>query len=86
MSTAEGWGMLDDDDLRNVDRRILDYLSEGRVTPVYCQRRLEDEGLRYSRAYAQQRLARLAEHDHVEKLMDTSLYELRHDPREEADE
>lgn len=81
MATVEPQGMLSDDDLRAVDRRILEYLDEGRLTPVYCQRRLEQDGMEYSRGYVQERLARLVEHDHVENLLKTGLYELTHDPR-----
>lgn len=74
--------MLDDDDLRPIDRRILSYLDEGRVTPVYCQRRLEEEDMDYSRGYIQERIKRLVEHAHVTNLMDVGLYELVDDPWE----
>jgi hypothetical protein len=75
--------MLDDDDLRDVDRTLLIYLAEGRVTPVYCQRRLEQEGHEYSRGYIQERLARFVEHDHAENLLGLGLYQLTDDPRSE---
>jgi len=75
--------MLEDDDLREVDRRILAYLSERALTPAYARKRLTDAGEEYSRGYVQQRLARLEEHDHVENLLDSGLYELVDDPREE---
>lgn len=73
--------MLDDDDLRAIDEAILDYLEEGRVTPVYCRQRLIDENLTFSRGYVHERLARLEEHDHVRNLYETGLYELVDDPR-----
>lgn len=74
--------MLDDDDLRRIDELILDYLEEGRVTPIYCQTRMETEGMKYTRGYVHERLTRLGEHDHVRNLYDTGLYELVDDPRE----
>lgn len=78
--------MLSSDDLRSVDRILLDYLKEGRVTPIYCKKRLEEDGQEYSRGYVRDRLARFVEHDHVQKLMDTGLYELIEDPREDNNE
>lgn len=74
--------MLDADQLRDVDRRILDFLAEGRVTPVYCRTRLlEEDDQEYSRGYVQQRLTRLVEHEHARNLYETGLYELVDDPR-----
>ncbi len=78
--------MLNDDDLRSVDRKLLEYLENGRVTPAYARNRLEEDVKEYSRGYVQQRLARLEEHDHVDNLDGTGLYELVLDPREEAGE
>ncbi len=78
--------MLDADDLRSIDETILDYLADGRVTPVYCQKRLEDENLKFTRGYVHERLARLSEHDHVRNLYETGLYELVDDPRESEGE
>ncbi|WP_330633652.1 hypothetical protein [Halocatena halophila] len=75
--------MLNSDDLRDVDRTLLDYLNEGRVTPVYCTNRLVEEGQEYSRGYVRDRLARFVDHDHAQNLMDTGLYELVEDPRDE---
>lgn len=75
--------MLDPDDLRSVDRALLRYLDEGRVTPAYARKRLDAEDVGdYSGGYVQQRLARLAEHAHAENLLATGLYELVDDPRE----
>lgn len=85
MATAELRGMLDDDDLREVDRELLTFLTEGRATPVACQRWLESRGKEYSRAYLQQRLVRLVEHDHVKNVFDSGLYQLVSDPRETTD-
>ena len=78
--------MLDADDLREVDEILLDYLQEGRVTPVYAQRRILKEGHRdsISRGYIQQQLARLVEHGHVRNLFDVGLYELVDDPRNDG--
>lgn len=73
--------MLDADQLREIDRQILEYLAGGRVTPQYCRLRLDDDLKEYSRGYVQERLARLAEHGHVRNLRDCALYELVDDPR-----
>lgn len=78
--------MLTADDLRDVDEQILEYLEEGRVTPRYVRARLDRDVGEYSRGYVQQRLARLEEHQHLENLFDTGLYELVDDPREEGAE
>lgn len=75
--------MLDDEDLRKVDRYLLSYLTEGRVTPAYARKRLVADVEEYSRGYVQQRLGRLEEHSHVTNLLDTGLYELKDDPRDE---
>jgi len=75
--------MLGPGDLNELDRNLLDYLSDGRSTPAYARKRLADEGIGdYSRGYVQQRLARLEEHDHLTNLYDCGLYELIDDPRE----
>ena len=77
-------GMLGPEDLRSIDRTIVSYLAEGRVTPAYARMRLVEEGGdEYSRGYVQQRLARLEEHQHVVNLLGTGLYELRDDPRDD---
>ena len=75
---------LDAGDLREVDRVMLDYLQEGRVTPVYARERIVDDGVRESitAQYCQQRLRRFEEHDHVRNLFDVGLYELVEDPRD----
>jgi len=77
---------LDESELREVDRLILEYLSEGRVTPAYCRDRIIEEGHRdeLTSTYCGQRLTRLVEHEHVESL-GSALYELVDDPREEED-
>lgn len=75
--------MLNPDELRDVDCTLLDYLNEGRVTPVYCKKRLEGTGKEYSRGYVHERLTRFVEHDIAQNLMDIGLYELVEDPRDE---
>lgn len=82
MSGVEARGVLEIDDLRRIDQTLLDYLHEGRVTPIYCKRRLEGDGHDYSRGYVQQRLNRLVEHNHAENLLNVGLYELVEDPRD----
>lgn len=77
---------LDAEDLRDVDRDLLAYLREGRVTPAYARDRMADEGKReVTSTYLGQRLQRLEEHDHVVNLYDDGLYELVDGP-EEADD
>jgi len=76
---------LTPEDLREVDELLLDFLREGRVTPVYARERLVDDGHRESitEQYCGQRLQRLVEHEHVQNLYETGLYELLEDPRRE---
>ena len=75
---------LSDDDLREVDRVLLDYLAEGRVTPVYARERIVDERPqdKVTSAYLGQRLKRLVEHGHADNLYDVGLYQMVSDPRE----
>lgn len=74
---------LSDEDLRDVDRDLLGYLVDGRITPVYARERMADEGRReVTSTYLGQRLQRFEEHGHVRNLYDTGLYELVDDPRE----
>lgn len=82
MALAEPPGMLDDGQLRDVDRTLLSFMDEHPVTPVYCKKRLAEMGQEYSRGYIQERLARLVEHNHAENLLDTGMYALTDDPRE----
>lgn len=81
-------GVLDDDELREVDRVLLDYLQDGRITPVYARERIVHEGFRESitEQYCQQRLKRFVEHDHAVNLFEIGLYELESDPREDDNE
>lgn len=67
--------MLTVEDLNDTDTDVLDVLSSGRVTPQYVANEL---GI--SRTYASERLKRLTEHAHVEKVA-PGLYELVDDPR-----
>lgn len=87
MSTAtDNPGMLDPGDLRDVDRAILGYMADGRVTPAYVRAKLDEDDVgEYSRSYVQQRLARFVEHSHAVNLYGTGLYELVDDPREDGD-
>lgn len=71
-------GMLTRDDLNDTDGRVLDVLHEGRATPQYVADQLD-----VSRTYASERLKRLVEHGHVDKLA-SGLYELADDPREDT--
>ena len=75
--------MLSPEQLRDVDEKLLRYLSERAVTPHYCRLRLQQDGFDYTRGYVQERLARLVEHDHAENLLGAGLYELRDDPRKD---
>ena len=67
---------LDGDDLNETDQAIINLLQQGRVTPKYLASELD-----ISRPYASERLKRLLEHDHIERLA-PGLYELTDDPRE----
>ncbi|WP_306061321.1 winged helix-turn-helix domain-containing protein [Natronococcus wangiae] len=67
--------VLTPDKLNSTDKRLLNVLQDGRVTPQYAADQLE-----ISRTYASERLKRLVEHGHVEKLA-PGLYELVDDPR-----
>jgi len=68
--------VLDEDDLNDTDRELLAVLTDGRVTPTFAA-----EEIGVSREYASERLKRLLEHGHVQKLA-AGLYELVSDPRE----
>ncbi|WP_331233938.1 Lrp/AsnC family transcriptional regulator [Natronorarus salvus] len=72
--------VLKPEDLNNTDESLLNILQEGRVTPTYAA---EEMGV--SREYASDRLKRLTEHGHVEKIA-PGLYELTSDPRNVGDE
>jgi hypothetical protein len=77
---------LSPDDLNDLDQEILDCLQTGRATPTLIKRMLEQNGIRegVSRQYVNQRLKRLTEHEHVENVLDTGVYELRNDPRNDG--
>jgi len=72
--------MLAEADLNDTDRRVLDVLRDGRVTPQFVATELS-----LSRTYASERLTRFVEHGHVEKVA-PGLYELAADPREDSDD
>jgi len=74
---AQTQGVLTPDDLNETDGRVLDVLQTGRVTPQYVAKQLD-----VSRTYASERLKRLVEHSHVDR-MASGLYELVDDPRED---
>jgi len=64
------------DHIREIDTKILDELHTDRVTPTFAA---NETGV--SREYISDRLKRLTEHGHVEKVA-PGLYELVADPRE----
>lgn len=68
--------MLTEDDLGPADIALLDMLQEGRITAPFAADRTG-----YNLQYTRDRLARLVEHGHVEKLYE-GLYELVEDPRD----
>jgi len=74
---------LTEDQLNDLDDKILNVLSDGRATPTLLKKMFEEEGTEVSRQYVNQRLKRLSEHNHIENLFDTGVYELVTDPREE---
>ena len=87
MSKTEKMG-LSSSDLNELDNEILDCLQEGRATPTLIKRLLEQKGTReeVSRQYVNQRLKRITEHKHVDNILETGVYELVNDPRENKDE
>ena len=75
---------LDDEDLNDWDRQILDYLKEGRATPGLIRKFLIRDGVEsVTRQYINGRMKRLEEHEHLENLLDSGVYELIDDPRSE---
>jgi len=76
---------LSEDELNELDNKILDVLADGRATPTLLKRIFEERGTEVSRQYVNQRLKRLSEHDHIENLFDTGVYELLTDPRKNHD-
>lgn len=73
---------LTDDDLNDWDRQILDYLKEGRATPGLVRKFLLRDGSEsITRQYINGRMKRLEEHDHLENVLDSGVYELVNDPR-----
>ena len=84
MATRTPASVLTEDDLRPIDRALLDYMTERPVTPAYAKQRYEDEhGREYTRGYVQERLARLVEHEHAENEYGVGSYRLIDDPRQE---
>lgn len=74
---------LDADDLNRWDILILEYLSGGRATPELVRKMAEQDGKDgVTRQYINQRMARLAEHEHLDNVLGTGVYELVDDPRE----
>jgi hypothetical protein len=67
--------VLDESDLNDTDDRLINLLHTGRVTPQYAADHLD-----VSRTYSSERLKRLVEHNHVNKIAG-GLYELTNDPR-----
>lgn len=77
---------LASDQLNDLDRSLLDLLQEGRLTPTLARKLLAERALAdVSRQYVNRRLKRLAEHEHIENILDTGVYQLVDDPREDSD-
>jgi hypothetical protein len=70
-------------DLNELDCQILDLLADGRATPTLVKKRLDQGGIEVSRQYINRRMKRLSEHKHIENVLDTGVYELVSDPRED---
>ncbi len=77
---------LEEDELNELDDRILDALANGRATPTLLKKIFEKDGTDVSRQYINQRMKRLSEHDHIDNLFDTGVYELISDPRSNIDD
>jgi hypothetical protein len=80
-SRKEGTMPLAEDELNELDKRILNALANGRATPTLLKKMFEKNGTDVSRQYINQRMKRLSEHSHIENLFDTGVYELTSDPR-----
>lgn len=85
MAVSNSDRVLDDDQLNDLDRAILQYLdNEGRATPRVIQQALESRGQNPGvRQNVNSRLTRLAEHGHLKNVYDAGLYELIDDPRDD---
>ena len=77
---------LEEDELNDLDDRILDALANGRATPTLLKKIFQKDGTDVSRQYINQRMKRLSEHDHIDNLFDTGVYELISDPRSNTDD
>jgi len=73
---------LTEDELNEIDKKILDVLIDGRATPTLVKHVLEDTGTEVSRQYINQRMKRLAEHNNIKNVFDTGVYEIMTDPRD----
>ena len=71
--------MLDPSELGESDYKILDALSDGRCTPKVI---MDETNL--SKGTVHSHLNVLMAADYVEKVHDSGLYELIHDPREDS--
>lgn len=72
---------LDAEDLNDWDRRILTYLRDGRATPGLVRKlAIEDGQGPITRQYINGRMKRLEEHEHLQNLHDSGVYELVDDP------
>lgn len=76
---------LTEDDLNETDKSVLEILSEGRATPQLVREELKDRNKEVTRQYVSQILKRFNEHDHVENLHGTGVYELVDDPRDNTE-
>lgn len=77
---------LTPEQLNDVDEAVLDLLDEGRVTPALAREQLAERRVTdVSRQYVNQRLRRLEEHGHVKNLLESGVYELAGDPRDEGE-
>lgn len=75
---------LSEHQLNETDLLILEVLREGRVTPLLASKLIEEKDVGHP--YVQQRLSRMEEHDHLENIEGTGVYELLDDPVEEESE
>lgn len=74
---------LSPDDLNDWDEQILNYLTDGRATPGLVRKMLlrDDVTDSVTRQYINGRMTRLAEHGHIQNLLESGVYELVEDPR-----
>jgi hypothetical protein len=84
MAASNQPSVLSDDDLNDWDHHILTQLqTHGNLTPGAVRKLLEESDTDPPvRQYINDRMRRLAEHNHLENIVNSGVYKLVDDPRE----